>query len=205
MSNSEWRRLLEDLNLTVLENHNLASSLPDEVLQSGWLGFNPADESAIAATEARLNVLLPASLRTFYAVTNGWRIVGNLIWDILPVEKLGWLVDSEPTLYNLVSEIDSPNLLKEISPARDLSSLSTEGTTEDNYRYEQGTRVKRSLVLNSRGDDSIWLLDPETHTPDGEWLGGRWSSWTPGMFWSDEIFEDLVRSEYEDFIESYRD
>ena len=81
-------------------------------------------------------------------MTNGWRTTGTCIYDILPVEEIDWLQVCDDHLYKLACEAENNN----------------EGWTSeefrDDYRYEQGTRVKRSLVISSWGDAAIWLLDP---------------------------------------------
>jgi hypothetical protein len=69
------------------------------------------------------------------------------------------------------------------------------------FWYEQGVRVRRSLVLNRFGDDAYWMLDPQTRTVDGEWAGGRCSSWEPGMNWCAESFADLMIQERKTFLE----
>ena len=48
------------------------------------MGFAPAGESALQATESRLGRKLPPSLRCFYSVSNGWRSagVGPLLWRV---------------------------------------------------------------------------------------------------------------------------
>ena len=68
------------------------------------------------------------------------------------------------------------------------------------YRDEQGFRVMRCLAITSEGDASTWLLDPETRSSEGEWAGGRWSSWNPAMEWIAPSFAELVQAEYATFL-----
>src|SRR5262249_19077466 len=68
------------------------------------------------------------------------------------------------------------------------------------YRQEQGTRVKRALVLNSRGDAATWLLDPGPRPHAGERPGGRWARWNPAMCWSATSFTGLMKQELESFL-----
>jgi hypothetical protein len=63
------------------------------------------------------------------------------------------------------------------------------------YREECGTRVKRSLVVNSRDDAATWLLDLGAEPHQGEWPAGRWASWNPGMAWQAENFAELMTKE----------
>ncbi|MBV6623810.1 MAG: hypothetical protein KI793_12890 [Rivularia sp. (in: Bacteria)] len=66
--------------------------------------------------------------------------------------------------------------------------------------YEQGTQVKRSLAISSWGDAAIWLLDPKEQDTQGEWAGGCWASWIPGMNWTATSFAQLMEKELEDFV-----
>lgn len=190
MTTLEWKEFLESLSQELLADENMRDRLPEGVLDSGWLGFDPASESEIQSIEKKIGKPLPRSLRTFYAVTNGWRIVGLFIWNILPVEEIGWLRQRVPDLYRLAQQTENTQ-----GPFKD----DPEDQRLKDYRFEQGTRVKRSLVLTSEGDASTWLLDPRTRNDDGEWAGGRWSSWNPAMEWSAESFSQLVKQEFETY------
>lgn len=65
---------------------------------------------------------------------------------------------------------------------------------------KSGTQVKRSLAISSWGDAAIWLLDPGEQDAQGEWAGGCWASWNPGMEWRATSFAQLMERELEDFI-----
>jgi hypothetical protein len=134
---------------------------------------------------------LPASLRSFYSVSNGWRETGFFIWDVLPVEELGWLTDREPHLYQLACEAEA-----EPGPFKDDPG----DARLRHYRDEQGTRVKRTLVISSCGDAATWLLDPGPKPHGGEWPGGRWAGWNPAMAWTAVSFADLMKQELESFL-----
>ena len=160
---SEWRTFLEQLSRDILAVDRFGPIMPDPVIATGWLGYEPATESAIVASEFRLGRELPPSLRSFYAVTNGWRTVGCFIWNVLPVEELGWLEDRDPHLYSLAQQVEDISGPFKNDP---------DDLRLNQYREEQGTRVKRSFAITSQGDSSTWLLDPETILTDGEWEGG---------------------------------
>jgi hypothetical protein len=66
----------------------------DEDVRAGWLGFEPATEDELAEAEARLGRRLPPSLRSFLAITNGWRDAGNFIYRIAGATELDWLRDT---------------------------------------------------------------------------------------------------------------
>ncbi len=191
MRPEDWRAFLERYSRDLLECPDVTVGLPPEALDSAWLGFPPATDAEISETEDRLGRSLPPSLKTFYSVTNGWRTTGLFVWNILPVEGLGWLKDREPQLFELAEMAEgTPGPFK-----NDPGDVRL-----DEYRYEQGTRVKRSLILNSEGDASTWLLDPEEQTSDGEWAAGRWSSWNPAMQWRAPSFAELMIREHQSFL-----
>src|SRR4051794_3657557 len=98
MSPEDWRSFLSHYSRDLIGCPDIAEDLPPEVLDSAWLAYPPASEAEITAAEARLGGRLPPSLRAFYSVTDGWRTTGFFIWNVLPVQGLGWLRDREPSL-----------------------------------------------------------------------------------------------------------
>src|ERR1700733_11746138 len=122
----------------------------------------------------------PPSLRTFYEVSNGWGMLRSFIFDVLPVEQIGWLKDrsgkQDAGLYRIACNAESPPQDKPRAPWK----KDPDGMRGRAYRFEQGTRLKRSLVISSWGDAAVSLLDPGEQGHDAEWPGGRWASWHPG-------------------------
>jgi hypothetical protein len=191
MEAADWRSFLERYSEELLATDDIRNELPDEVCSSRWMGYAPATEAAIQAAERRLGRQLPPSLRSFYSVTNGWRETGYFIWDVLPVEEIGWLRDREPDLYQLACQAEA-----EAGPFK----KDPDGSRLCEYRQEQGTRVKRALEVTSVGDAARWLLDPGGEAHAGEWPGGRWASWNPAMEWTATSFADLMKREFESFL-----
>lgn len=186
----DWRKFLQEYSDELLRTSDLRITIPPEARESKWMGFKPASPEAIEAAEKRLGRKLPKSLREFYAVSNGWRATGYSIKDILPVESIGWLKDKDHDFYSLVSKTESTR-----GPFRE----DPDGSRLREYVLDQGTRVKRSLVISSWGDAAILLLDPGDHPHDGEWPAGMWASWTPGMEWEADSFGGLMQKELETF------
>lgn len=104
-----------------------------------------------------------------------------------PVESLRWLSETAPELYEIGVGVEAQF---SSDPRVDLRE----------FAYEGGTWVKRSLAVSADGDASTWLLDPGTVNEKGEWAGGRYSSWNPGMEWISDSFEGLFRNEYETYL-----
>lgn len=184
----EWKAYLQKCSRQIINNpEDDTPILSEAVLRSGWLGYDGASGNAIRQAEARLGVFLPPSLRSFYLASNGWHTVGCFIYEVPPVEKLGWIFEADPNLY-------------EIGLGVEKQFGSNQQVDLREFAYEGGTRVKRSLVASLDGDASTWLLDPGTVSKSGEWTGGRWSSWNPGMEWISDSFEGLFRDEYETYL-----
>ncbi|BAY86586.1 hypothetical protein NIES267_60960 [Calothrix parasitica NIES-267] len=181
MNLEQWKKFLKRYSIELLSEDS-EIEFDEEIYQSQWMGYEPATETQIAEAEKRLNMTLPNSLRNFYLVTNGWRETGYYIHDILPVEKIDWLRIRDSHLHGIACKAEE---------RRDIP---------DNYDYEQGTQVKRSLAISSWGDAAIWLLDPGEQDSRGEWAGACWASWIPGMEWTATSFAELMEKELEDFI-----
>lgn len=185
-SQVEWREFLQRYSRELLATDDSRIAVPEDARLSQWMGYPPATESAIAESERRLGRPLPPSLRCFYSVSNGWRATGYFIYNVLPVEAIGWLRDVDPPLYHLADEAESTRGPWPNDP--DAERLKE-------YRNEQGTRVKRTLVISSEGDGATWLLDPGPEPHSGEWPGGRWAGWNPAMAWTAGSFAELMAHE----------
>jgi hypothetical protein len=100
-----WQSLLDRVSRKFLEHAS-----PNELMLHGygedeethqklrdinWLGYSPATEAQITATEQRLSVRLPVDYRHFLETTNGWRSFTLFMPPLYPVERLVWLRDSE--------------------------------------------------------------------------------------------------------------
>jgi hypothetical protein len=180
MNRTEWRRFLKiysaeflscDWSVTTRLFSAHGAVISDKARRAVWMGFEPASVAAIRSAEDRLGRRLPPSLRTFYQVSNGWGMIGSSIYNVLPVEKIGWLKDRDPRFHRMICE------------------------NEDDDWLDQGRWVMRSLAISSWGDAAIWLLDPGPRPKKGEWRGGIWASWIPGMEWTAKSFEQLMRRE----------
>jgi cell wall assembly regulator SMI1 len=181
-----WRTFLQRFSDELLETADLDLwyKVPDEAREARWMGFAPATEDQLEAAERRVGRTLPPSLRTFYAVSNGWRATGHFAHDYLPVEEIGWLSDREPHLFQIASEAETI-----AGPFRD--DPGDERLRQ--YREDAGTRVKRSLVVNAHGD--WWLLDPTPDPHTGEWPATCWSDSCPEFSWDVKNFAELMVQE----------
>lgn len=187
MNEYEWELFLEEVCILQLGCEKLiaSASLPDAIYASDWLGRCPATEEQIFATELRLKVKLPEDLKAFYRATNGWMLFGTYHYGIVPVEELNWLSESDPSLWS-ICEVDE-------APPSD--------NAEREFWYEQGIRVRRSLMLSVVGTEYAMLYDPLSN--DCEKAYGMWVAQNPAMEWTDVSFSNMFERERKYLLEQW--
>jgi hypothetical protein len=79
-------------------NHYVETDLGQEVIASGWLGYEGATEDQIAGLEGRLGRSLPPSYRAFLTVSNGFRMPGGQIERLLSTDEVDWFRVRNPGL-----------------------------------------------------------------------------------------------------------
>jgi hypothetical protein len=97
----EWRAYLTEYSAwfqRVVEGTVPAAGLSAE--QAPWLGNQPATEEMIAATEDRLGVRLPPSLRGFLLASNGWGHMASQGSDaISSCDEIDWFRNTHPGFF----------------------------------------------------------------------------------------------------------
>jgi hypothetical protein len=158
----DWKTFLADFGLELLQNNEIRESVPEEVIESGWMGFPGATEAEIEELDNRLGVRLPDSYRDFLKVSNGWRNTGYFINCIWSTKEVAWF-----------RERHSEWIQAYVLPYRGTPILSDEeylvyGDRQDStvYRVEY---LETALEISDIGDDAIYLLNPEIRGVDGEW------------------------------------
>jgi hypothetical protein len=118
--------------------------------EAEWLGFDPADEQAVAAAEERLGVRLPPTYRGFLLTSNGGECIGSL--TLLAVDKIGWFAEMEAWLIEAWSD-----------PSLDFFA--------DNLEM-----LKRCLLISSDegGAGGHWLLHVDSADENGELTAYEW-------------------------------
>ncbi|MET8177025.1 SMI1/KNR4 family protein [Streptomyces clavifer] len=151
----EWRVFLErygELYVKVrADGDELVDLLDDDQLEAldrgervePWLGEAPAREEALMASEERLGVRFPPSLRGFFLASDGWTRLDAWVDDVHPCGRVVWMRDSEAG--------------RRVTETYD----SIPGNEDDVQLF------RRSIEI-ARGED-FWLLDPTDVGPDGEW------------------------------------
>src|SRR3982750_1660010 len=116
-----WRRFLDEwdhereriLSLVPVD-HPRTAVLEDRSARA-WA--EPASKTLIEATEDRIGYALPEDLRTFYEVSNGWRLIGMLDLAIastrqlisLPREPRGYVLDLGDYLDSIAGDFIASN------------------------------------------------------------------------------------------------
>ncbi|MFC5170290.1 SMI1/KNR4 family protein [Streptomyces mutomycini] len=150
-----WRGFLERYGERYLENtasdQELVDLLDDDQMEvldregrvELWLGEAPAREEALVASEERLGVRFPPSLRGFYLASDGWTYLDAWVSGVHPCGRVLWMRDG-----------DAGRSVTEIYD-------SIPGNEDDVQLFRRSVEI-------ARGED-FWLLDPTDVGPDGEW------------------------------------
>ncbi|MFF5069747.1 SMI1/KNR4 family protein [Micromonospora olivasterospora] len=178
----EWRVFLKrygELYVKVrADGEELVDLLDDDQLEAldrgervePWLGEAPAREKALVASEERLGVRFPPSLRGFFLASDGWTRLDAWVDGVHPCGRVVWMRDSEAG--RRVTEIYD----------------STPGN-------EDIVQLFRRSIEIARGED-FWLLDPTDVGPDGEWAAYEFAP-KYGDTTEYPSFSALVHSGYE--------
>lgn len=73
----------------------MRSQVTDEQRRTRWLGREPATEQLLAATEERLGVRLPPSLRGFLRTSDGWGPVSAWTSALSPCDQIDWFRNTD--------------------------------------------------------------------------------------------------------------
>jgi hypothetical protein len=188
--------------------------LPQEVIESGWLGYPGAHENQLARAEARLGAMLPPSYREFLKVTNGWRQTTPFIYRLWSTEEIEWFSTRHQDWIDTFTEYYFEQRYQRFIDNVEISNGSgtrlsiplTPDTEYFIYGEEQDCRglrveyLQTALEISDIGDSAIYLLNPQIITADGEWEAWFFGDWLPG---ADRYrsFREMMQAEYENFLE----
>ncbi|ESA34182.1 cell wall assembly cell proliferation coordinating knr4 [Leptolyngbya sp. Heron Island J] len=183
------------------------NQLPTEVIESGWLGYPGATEELIVQTEVRLQTTLPPSYRNFLKVSNGWRQTTPFIYRMWSIEEVEWFSIRNPTW--LEQFILENNEIQQ-AQSHNNNGLSCPQEISDRDYFVYGERqdcsklrieyLRNTLEISDRGESSIYLLNPQVVTGNGEWEAWFFGDWLPG---ADRYrsFREMMQAEYKIFLE----
>ena len=153
----DWQGFLQAMNDAVLTDGFVDEfSLPADVLDKRWVGYDPATEEQIADVEARLGVRLPPSYRAFLKVSNGWRVCNPYMEDVYPVEKIDFTRTTDADLIAMWEQ--------------------------DRVGAERGgvADIAHTIQISGWTDMAVLLLNPQKTTGDGEWEAWFYTDNIPG-------------------------
>jgi hypothetical protein len=192
MTTFNWEPFLRRWSQEALANHD-PTSLPNDIQDSGWLGYPSATDAEIAQAESRLNTIFPPSYRAFLKVSNGWRQTTPFIDRLWSTDEIEWFTTRHSDwIEDFIRRYGDRNLEHD--------------TNYEIYGADQDCRILRSqflyssLEISQKGDSSIYLLNPQVITSNGEWEAWFFGNWLPG---ADRYrsFEELMQAEYQNFLE----
>lgn len=215
----DWDGFLRQWSQAILASMDGADHqlLPPEVIESGWLGYPGASEADLQRTETRLGVRLPPSYRAFLQVSNGWRLTAK------PGDGSNHRLWSCEAIDRFIAR--HPQWIKSFGNGQDLTPLSSEDSLDDlddawqpvgisdeeYYVYgedQDPTRLRleylpTALEISDVGLDSIYLLNPQVVTPQGEWEAWFLADYLGG---ADRYpcFQALMEAEYQNFLDGLK-
>lgn len=169
------------------------TSLPNDIQDSGWLGYPSATDAEIAQAESRLNTIFPPSYRAFLKVSNGWRQTTPFIDRLWSTEEIEWFTTRHSDwIEDFIRRYGDRDLEND-------ANYEIYGPDQD-CRTLRSQFLYSSLEISQKGDSSIYLLNPQVTTANGEWEAWFFGNWLPG---ADRYrsFEELMQAEYQNFLE----
>ena len=189
MPSFPWNELLAQWSMEIIDSDEYKDVLAPEVTGSGWLGYPGAAEDEIAAAEARLGVTFPPSYREFLRVTNGWRMTTGFVRRLRPLAELQWFAAEHQDTIDAWMEAGKDDTVSD-------EDYLVYG---DNAIQPQRAEYLQTALAVSDYGDGIYLLNPRTVTPEGEWEAWFFAHWVPGAgrypsFW------ELMVTEHQHFL-----
>jgi SMI1/KNR4 family protein SUKH-1 len=171
--------LMTRWNAALLADEEIRAQLPPEAIAAGWMGYPGATEEQIAALESRLGATLPPSYRAFLAFSNGWRATGHFIPAIWSTEEVEWFAVRNQDAIDAWLEGERYGGPLPPVPDEDYLSYGADGAADGAMRSEY---LQSALEISDReiAGTTVYLLNPQIVTPEGEWEAWFFAHWIPG-------------------------
>jgi HEAT repeat protein len=183
----DWKPFLSRWSVQMMQS-GLAEQVDPPPESSDWLGFPKASAREITALEKRLGLTLPPSYREFLQVSNGWRRTTPFIANLRHASEANWFRIENEQWTEVYAESGS-----------DLSDAEYFDYEKNGELHHRAAHMAH-LVQISDVDDGVYLLNPQTVTPDGEWEAWFFANWIPGAR-RYPSFAHLMVGEYKSFAE----
>jgi SMI1 / KNR4 family (SUKH-1) len=199
MVSFNWREFLEAWfrDIVAYQEQDALDMMPPDLVRSRWFGYRGATKAQLAATETRLGMALPPSYRAFLAAANGcWLVSGY--WFAYPfwsTEQVEWFAVRNQAWID--AWLKGYNWYGQHRRATDEEYLVYGPEQRGVFREEY---LQTMLEVSGSGEnDSIYLLNPQIVTAEGEW-----EAW---YFNHDEItryrsFWEMLQTAHQRFLRS---
>jgi len=188
MDKAAWERLLSVWAAEAVKRTGLK---PAAGPFSG-LGLPGVAEADLLVAEARLGCRLPPSYREFLKCTNGLRQPLDFVpargGDFWPAEGSDWFRERNQEWIDAWTGdlfVISDELYFVYGPEQDPINLRRE-------------YLEHTLEISTRGDSSVYLLNPKILGADGEWEAWFFANWAPGAY-RYRSFAEMMLAHYQDF------
>ncbi len=175
-----WRALLAAWSPLVLRSADYDHLISAAQRRSGWLGNDGAAEERIAALETRLGIPLPASYRSFLAVSDGWGPTSPFVDRVFSAHEVDWLSKLSPaTIAGVALGMGMSGSVDD--PTRTVQALTRPvdyETPRATYDYSIA-ELAAALQVSEEVDGAMLLLNPGIRC-DGEWEAWFFAYWLPG-------------------------
>lgn len=190
MEKYNWSDFLTKVNDTLLKDIDTLRLInnPESLFNS------PATSQQIQEKEKKLGIQLPASYKAFLQVSNGFKMLSQFFWNILPVEEIQWLKDCEPGLIEAYMNPFPDGAYGYVSNEEYFVYGDEQRTVNIRPEYLQSC-----LSISGWGDSSLILLNPEIKFGD-EWEAWAFANWYPGAC-RFKSFWDLANDEFKGYID----
>ena len=101
----DWRKTLNDLSFVI--NTSVEENMiyyDKAVIINNWLGFDGVSDSEIEKKEKELGLTLSKSYKDFLNTSNGFRQISPFTGNLLSVESIDWLKNSDQDFIDIYDE-----------------------------------------------------------------------------------------------------
>src|SRR5262249_11962685 len=142
--------------------------VPQEVVASGWLGYQGAREEEIVVLEQRLGTTMPPSYRSFLAETNGWRNCGPFIDNLWACSDVRWFQERHQARIAAYMHPDNSGITIVYPPGQEPpkprpltdEEYLTYGEGQDSCRFHT-EYLQTAIEISDVGDSAVLLLNPK--------------------------------------------
>lgn len=139
-----------------------------KTFRENWIGYPPANDSLIAATELKLNVQFPEDYKAFIKITNGFPAVNGTEPSFLPIQKVDYTLQLEPSVVESFG--NDPNLDK-----------------------AESTQYKKSIIIGGVGEEQHFLLIPPSNENE-KWEYWFFAYWAAGEIKYESLKDYFISS-----------